>query len=500
MATMGSGHLTLKYTWIHTLITMAILMLLILLPNVHGDWPTLQSNNERNGNNQLVGSTNIAHIEKNWKFPTSHTIYSSPTCTDVNHDNKQEIFFGCDYEGVYSLDHSGEVLWNYPFDSRMGGTPSIGDINNDDEIDVVCGSDGGDGYLLALDAITGDLLWETDTAQASTGLHDLDNNSQLDVIAIRSDVEDDSGNEQYGIIAITTQRIGEIYHPVTLWEFETEYRTNEFAISDLDGNGDVNIIFGTENGIVFCINSNGEEIWQKKLQMKDQSIICSPAIFDLNSDGFKEIIVPTFCTDDDVNESYIVVLNFMGEEQWRFQTEFKNFHSPSIFDADGTIEILVGARILYSLNEFGEQNWKYDPAEPYGMAISPLIIDYNNDGKYDIIEISLHKNDSVMYGFSHQGNVMLLMPVDEYMHGSGLIASDIENDGILEVLFGSSRFNKDGLTCYKSFSNETSTPIIYQTHDDDNGFFLNENWLSIILIIALLFAFITRRFTNRPVK
>ena len=122
------------------------------------------------GKKELIATTKsgwvtcLGHGGKlRWKFMAEPQ--SGPVAVgDINHDGSPEIVFGSDLGKIYCIDARGKYLWHREIDGHFGRSlPLIADPDGDGSMDVlitrseVCSN----AAVLALDGLTGGLLWET---------------------------------------------------------------------------------------------------------------------------------------------------------------------------------------------------------------------------------------------------------------------------------------------------------------------------------------------------
>jgi len=98
----------------------------------------------------------------------------------------------------------------------------------------------------------------------------------------------------------------------------------------------------------------------------------SPAVADVNGDGFIEV----FITSRDRN---LYCINHEGELEWAFTTGSNIWSSPAIadLDNDGTLEIVFGSQDnnIYCVNHEGELEWVYRIRKNIGSSATIADID-----------------------------------------------------------------------------------------------------------------------------
>lgn len=120
------------------------------------------------------------------------------------------------------------------------------------------------------------------------------------------------------------------------WNFTTggiDYSSP--TVADLDAYGSLEILIGSTDNNLYCLNQLGIEKWHFTTS---GDIDSTPSIADLDNDGFLEVLVGS----DDNN---LYCINYLGSEIWRYSTSNSVISSPTIadLDDDGTLEILVGS-------------------------------------------------------------------------------------------------------------------------------------------------------------
>ena len=162
------------------------------------------------------------------------------------------------------------------------------------------------------------------------------------------------------------------------WSFET---TNGISSSpciiDLNHDNNKEIIFGSNDGKLYCLDINGIEKWSFTTGADIKS---SPTAADLNNDGYLEVVVGSY-------DKNIYCLNYLGEVVWQFQTGNWVFSSPAIVDinADNKLEVIIGSDddSFYCLNSDGSKLWSFTTLGD--ISSSPAIVDLDNNGIFEIV-------------------------------------------------------------------------------------------------------------------
>jgi hypothetical protein len=352
-------------------------------------------------------------------------VYSSGlNAADLDGDGKKEIIFGnrevtssgalgCHGE-VYAVRPSGVIFWQAEVRADVDSTPVVvPDLNGDGRPDVVVGMGGfeapgetaatecgkgnpdlpGNGGVVALDGMTGTVLWIFNTQDK--GEWAVAHNGVLDGVwsspAVGDILPDSPGPEivvgAWDNCIYLLRKDGSPAWGVTPFDYSVhpaladQCNYHGFlahdtvwsspALADLDGDGRLDIIIGGDatapnwylmpnGGVLWAIAGDGSIMGQRSF---DQTIYASPAIADLDGDGQLEIVVGTGDNwfDGDAHHSgrYITVLNYdrtQRDPQQRFQTK-----------------------------------WELPTNGP--MRSSPALGDLNLDGRPDIVAISKYDND-----------------------------------------------------------------------------------------------------------
>ncbi len=160
------------------------------------------------------------------------------------------------------------------------------------------------------------------------------------------------------------------------------------------------------------------------------SIYSSPATADINGDGVIDVI---FGSDE--NKVYAVSGN-NGTNWWNYSTGDAVFSSPSIgdLDNDGDLEVVFGSfdKNITAVNSTGGRVWNFTADDLIGT--SAALVDLNNDNALEVVIGSCGKNLYVINGTS--GALLWNYSAEDCIWASPVVA-DITNDGIKEIAFGS---------------------------------------------------------------
>jgi hypothetical protein len=149
----------------------------------------------------------------------------------------------------------------------------------------------------------------------------------------------------------------------------------------------------------------------------------SPALYDLDGDGYKEIIFGG-------NDGYVYVLNYTCGLVWSNKTGDRVWSSPKVLNLSAPY-IFIGSfdDNLYVFDASGYVAWKYQTKDY--IISSPSIADIDQDG---IEEIIIPSYDGYLYVLNKKRG-FLSNKFNVKTWSSPAIA-DVNQDGITEIIVG----------------------------------------------------------------
>ena len=393
---------------------------------------------------------------------------SSPTLVDLDGNGTLEVVVGSrNLSGgqpgcggvVYAYRHNGSLFWQTPVRAPVNSTPTAADLNDDGYPDIVVGMGGmvesqcWDGGVIALNGLTGAVLWTFDTQDWLN--HNPD--GKLDGV------------------------------------FSTP------AVGDVNGDGEIEIVFGAWDQCLYLLNKGGTPLWGNLPGILPQ-VYCgghgfynedtfwsSPALADLTGDGIPEIItgadVYTGNVWGDPTGGYLYVFDANGNTLAREWMEQDIYSSPAVadLDNDGANEIVVGTGVFVPDKGYFVSAFEYDPnpSNPKDRLVlkwrqptvgrvfsSPALGDLNKDGWLDVVNVVPKGNNgqdgTFIYAWRGHDGAPLFQRRACDMWGnsfntlSSAIIADIDGDSRSEILFSHvwevAILNHDG-TYYTDYSN-----------------------------------------------
>lgn len=203
------------------------------------------------------------------------------------------------------------------------------------------------------------------------------------------------------------------------------------------------IVVGASNDYMHAIYSNGTKMLDWLIEPTDSDPLTiymtglsSPALVDLNGDGFKEILVggQRAATMGSISPGYIWAWRRNGTQIWKVSTGVTSaWSSPAVadIDGDGNYEVFIGNYNynLYALRADGSPYW--NPLTLGGNLVStPAIGDLDGDGKREVVIAS---SDGIVRILKWDGSILNSLTTG----GIGVSSSalgDLDGDGKPEII------------------------------------------------------------------
>jgi outer membrane protein assembly factor BamB len=389
-----------------------------------------------------------------WPFQTGDYIPVSPSIADLDGDGDLEIVFGSWDGNCYCLDIDGNLVWATPLHDASGFPPQL--HSSPTLIDL-------DGDILTREVVIGSAKWVGESVVGQ--LYCLSaNGAVLDIFEMPTPVNASPlvcDLESDGVIEIVVGNVkSQFTPPAALYcltvnhsegQIELDERWNVSyeggsiqlgpSAADIDSDGILEIFVsmnGTEpdQGSLFCLDAEGQVIWP--FHVKGSRVYHTPAIADIDNDGFLEVLVNPFYNDTHCLDA------LTGSIEWVFPDPGSAFiTSPAVanINDDEFLETVVGcygADFVFSIRADGTQDWGYPIPEWMGFS-SPSIADIDQDGQLEVV-IGTDRQPTPyipahIYVFRADGSLMWAVEMPSAVYSSPSLA-DLDGDGFLEIAFG----------------------------------------------------------------
>lgn len=231
-----------------------------------------------------------------WSCTTAARIHSTPATGDIDLDGDIEIFVGDDGVSgqycIYAWHHDGTPVAGWPrvCGHHVDPGPALADIDHDGRYEVFVGSL--DNMLYGLDASGQDLPgWPNPCGSgsiyeglvSSPAVGDLDQDSMLEVVTGRGLLTGNLG-------AVFAFRASGETLPGFPVEMPAGAVVSSPALTDVDDDGDLEIVVGCADGRVYGLHHDGSTVAGFPIDV-GSDVSSSPAVGDIDRDGNVELAV-----------------------------------------------------------------------------------------------------------------------------------------------------------------------------------------------------------------
>ena len=357
-------------------------------------------------------------------IPVNGTELSGATAlADINGDGVQDIIVGGRDGKVHAYTGAGVRLWEYDTgDMGISSKAAVGDIDGDGAVEIVV-SAGNNNTLQSNGGLY--VLNAQGRLQCSFATLDVDNNGFRDGAYSSPALVDLTGDGKLEIVfGAWDYHVRAIRHDCTLlWENDVRDTVwSSPAIGDIDRDGFPDVVIGVDThaepghgtlsgGRLHVYNRQGVELSGFPIQI-DEVIFSSPALGDIDNDGWLDIVVgtgdfwgrpdcghPNGCTPG--VGRYVSAWSHLGVPLpgWPQPTTDVVFASPALadLDGDGVPEVVVNTRdaTVHAWSGDGSTvpGWPVKPVTPAGVGttvsfatdISPIIADVDGDSVREVL-------------------------------------------------------------------------------------------------------------------
>jgi outer membrane protein assembly factor BamB len=166
----------------------------------------------------------------------------------------------------------------------------------------------------------------------------------------------------------------------------THYRLSPPAVGDVDGDGVVDLVFGTEDKEIHCVSARGDYKWSRRVEARFGRSL--PVVADADADGAYEVYVSS--SYNQAKPGLFCLDAATGALKWKAESTLQAYDSTVVadLDGDGRSEIVFGDKNtrLYRIDPKGHQEWSTQLGGK-GIFFAPAVADLNGDGRATIFSV-----------------------------------------------------------------------------------------------------------------
>ena len=201
------------------------------------------------------------------------------------------------------------------------------------------------------------------------------------------------------------------------------------TVADLDQDGDLEVLYGTSNGLVVALDNTGGTVWA--IPVTARSVPYAPQVADLDGDGQLDIVAVT-------NDPGLVRLNALGAIQWSQPIGLPDLplSTPTLLDVngDGVLDALLGGRNSRVDARSGVDGTVILSYSAGDWAYTASVYDVDGDG---VGELFFASDDSNVYAYRASGAFLWSNTTTGATFIENSVAiGDVDGDGYADVVTG----------------------------------------------------------------
>ncbi|HOJ32616.1 MAG TPA: PQQ-binding-like beta-propeller repeat protein [Candidatus Hydrogenedentes bacterium] len=284
-------------------------------------------------------------------------------------------------EEIIAVDGGGTVLWRTRGEGRFMTYPAV---FKGHKPALIYAADCA-GWLHCYDA-SGNSVWKRQLA----GPNEWSAPVMCDLMAngTKYVIQTDIQGGVWAFDAVT----GEVF-----WHTKVDGAPVSPAVADLNADGFPEVVVATNSGKAFCLDKSGKVLWERVIGGASPTWATGAPIIFSASDGSLRVAVPAA-------EGVLLCLNGEGSVLWRktLRGPIASALSAGDLDADGIAEIFAITQlgVIYRFSENGEPLWEIDMQ---GRTLAAgAILDVDGDGKRDFV---LATQQGLLLALDNQGRI-----------------------------------------------------------------------------------------------
>jgi hypothetical protein len=340
---------------------------------------------------------------------------SPPAVCDLNNDNSLEMIIAVEKEDggepakVYVLNTQGTVLNGWP--NNMGNTmtcpPVVFDLDNDDTLEILAASKDSTFYVWRYDGSNFNSAWPKSLPNImydAPAVGNLDADPEAEIVV--------GTGGSYTNYAFVWNIDGTDLNPNWPKTLDQGFRAEAPALADIDGDGEWEIVMGTGydiyTGRVYAWEADGSLVSAQWPQtVNGYAFYCPISDLDPSYPGFE--IITSVRNDNRVHAWHYDGTPVSG---WPFTMSGDGGHSPAIgdIDSDGYLEVITGTydNYVYAINHDGTVVSGWPELTGYMIQVPATIANIDQD---EYIEIVQPSSDEYVHIWESSGTGEMTWPV-----------------------------------------------------------------------------------------